>query len=165
LLLDEQFRSAIGGVGTHDRLLRLDIQSGRHTRLELLEGNDGCVVLSAHIFAKVLQYGIESLDYTINGDADQVLVLTGRVTQLVRQTGEGLEENLRIELVRWRTFVAENGSEAVAQQVLTALVELMNVVELKRDGRLRIRYQVLAYQIDARLLDHKIGLTEKKLEE
>jgi hypothetical protein len=61
-------------------------------------------------------------------------------------------------------FVAENGSEAVAQ-VLAALLELIYVVELERDVRLRIRHQVLAYQIDARLLDHKIGLTEKKLKE
>jgi hypothetical protein len=123
-------------------------------------------VLSAHIFTKeVLQYGIESLDYTINGDTDQVLILTSRViTQLVRQTGERLVEYLRIELVQWRSHVGENGSEAVAQ-VLTALLELMDMVELEREVWLRIRHQVLAYQIDTRLHDHKISLTEKKLEE
>ena len=103
LLLDEQVRSANGSVRTNDRLLRLDIQNGRHTSLELIEGN-GCIVLSAHIPAEVFQYGIESLDYTVNGDADQVLVLTGRIAQLVRQTGEGLVEYLRIELVQRRSL-------------------------------------------------------------
>ena len=62
------------------------MRSGRHTHPELLEGGGG-VDLSV---TKVLQYGIESLDYTIFGDADQVLVLTGRVRQLVQKTGEGL---------------------------------------------------------------------------
>jgi hypothetical protein len=40
----------------------------------------------------------------------------------------------------------------------------MDVVKLKGDVWLRIRHQVLAHQIDARLLDNKIGLTEKELE-
>ena len=66
--------------------------------------------------------------------------------------------------MQWRSLVVENSSEADAQ-VLTALLELMDVVELKRDVRLRIHHQVLAYQIDIRLFNHKISLTEKKLEE
>ena len=118
-------------------------------------------MLSAHIFTKVLQYGIESLDYTINGDTDQLLVLTSRVTQLIRQTGESLVEYLRIDLVQWRSLVGENGSEAVAQ-VLTALLELMDMVELEREVRLRIRHQVLAYQIDTRLHDHKTSKSHQK---
>jgi hypothetical protein len=63
-----------------------------------------------------------------------------------------------------RFLVAEVGCESVAQ-VLTALLELMNMVELKGDVRFWIRHQVLTNQINTRLLDHQIGLSEKKLEE
>jgi hypothetical protein len=34
--------------------------------------------------------------------------------------------------VQWRTLVAEDGSESVAQ-ILTALLKLIDVIELKRD--------------------------------
>ena len=156
-------RSAHGSICAHDRLLRLDIQSGCHTRLELLKG-DGCVGLGAHISAKILQDGIEGLDHAIDGDADQVLILARGITQLVRQTSKSLVKDLRVELVQRRPLVAEDGSESVAQ-ILTALLKLMDVIELKGDVWLQICHEVLTYQIDARLLDHKIGLTEKKLEE